>query len=331
VELEAPVVQSQREALSEIDGNLPRVIILSGPTGCGKTELSLILAKLIGGEVISADSMQIYRGMDIGTAKACEEEQALVHHHLLDIRDVSERFTVVDFFYEAKRAVESILARGRVPIFVGGSGFYIRTLLYGPPQGPASVPELREELEEELQIHGVEALYDQLQKLDPEYASRITCNDKQKVVRALEIIALTSNTVSSLSWGMSKRGLPFDCRCWFLYRPREVIYERIEERCEQMIDRGLIEEVEHLQKIGLEENLSASQAIGYKQTLKFLQTEQTDQDKEEYLQRFRQASRRYAKRQFTWFRKEPLFRWLDIELHDTEIAAEMVAQDYRAL
>ncbi len=329
MELDAPIYQTQMQPVSPLLEELPRVIVVSGPTGCGKTELSLILAELVGGEVVSADSMQIYRGMDIGTAKATPEEQEKIPHHLLDIRDVTERFTVVDFFYEAKKACESILARNRVPIFVGGSGFYIRTLLNGPPQGPASVPELREELEEEMQIHGVEALYAQLEKLDPEYASRITCNDKQKVVRALEIIALTGKKVSEHAWGLSKRGLPYDFRCWFLYRPREIIYERIDERCEQMVDKGIVEEVERLKVVGLEENLSASQAIGYKQTLAYLQTAQSEEDQKEYLRRFQQASRRYAKRQFTWFRQEPLFRWLDIELHDIEIAAEMIAKDYR--
>lgn len=306
----------------------PRVIIVSGPTAVGKSELAMELAKILGGEIVSADSMQIYRGMDIGTAKPSEEEQYLVPHHLIDIRNLADSFNVVDFFHEACRACDAIIARNRVPIVVGGSGFYIRSLLYGPPSGPSSVPEIRDEIEEEIEIHGVEAAYQRLKDIDPDYASRITSHDKQKILRALEIILLTGKRVSDHLWGAAKSAPRYDFRCWFLHRPREVLYARIDQRCEQMVEQGLIEEVEEL--TDLEKNISASQAIGYRQTLNFLKSERTNADREEYLRRFRQASRRYAKRQFTWFRSEPLFRWLDIELHDLEIAVDIIAQDYNA-
>jgi tRNA dimethylallyltransferase len=307
----------------------PRVIVLAGPTAVGKSELALELAKILGGEIVSADSMQVYRGMNIGTAKACEEDVHLVPHHLIDICDLSESFNVVDFFREACIAIQSIIARNRVPIIVGGSGFYIRSLLYGPPQGPSSVPEIRGEIEEEMEIHGVQAAYQRLKELDPRYASRITSNDKQKILRALEIISLTGKRVSDHPWGGVKFTPPYDFRCWFLHRPREVLYQRIDQRCDQMIDQGLVEEVEGLEDLAA--NLSASQAIGYRQTVAFLQGGQIAEDEKEYIRLFKQASRRYAKRQFTWFRSEPRFRWLDIELHDFEIALDIIAQDFNVL
>ncbi len=157
------------------------------------------LAQAIDGEIISADSMQVYKGMDIGTAKALPEERLLVPHHLIDIRQIHESFNVVDFYYEARQACQQIFDRGNVPIVVGGSGFYLHTLLYGPPSGPPSVPELRLSLEEEMERLGSEILFERLHQLDPQYAKTITKNDKQKIVRALEIMALTNKKVSKLS------------------------------------------------------------------------------------------------------------------------------------
>lgn len=308
-----------------------KVIILSGPTACGKTSLSLLLAEKLKGEIISADSMQVYRGMDIGTSKVSQEDQARIVHHLIDVRHVSEPFNVVDFYYEACQCIESITARDRTPIVVGGSGFYIHTLLYGPPQGPPSLPELRRTLEQEMEKFGSERLYERLTALDPVYAATITAHDKQKIVRGLEIITLTGEKVSKLQWNREKVASLYDFRCWFLHRPREALYPRIEERCEQMIEAGLFDELKELIKQGLNSNPSAAQAIGYRQVLDFLQTGQTEKDYKEFVKLFKQASRHYAKRQFTWFRKEPLFRWLNIEVHDMEIAMDMIIQDYQNL
>jgi tRNA dimethylallyltransferase len=305
-----------------------KVILLAGPTGCGKTALSLMLAEALCGEIISADSMQVYQGMDIGTAKVSFQDRERIPHHLIDIRHLQENFNVVDFYYEARQCCESILARGKVPIIVGGSGFYFRALLYGPPNGPPSIPEVRQQLEEEMKEKGSEVLFDRLKDLDPAYASTITNRDRHKIVRALEIITLTGEKVSKLSWKRDKTTLDYDFRCWFLYRPREILYKRIEERCEQMIKEGFLEEVKALENQGLCSNVSASQAIGYRQCLDYLQTAQTPQDFERFLHMFKTASRQYAKRQFTWFRKEPLFRWLNVEVHDFEIAMDMIIQDF---
>ncbi|NGX54635.1 MAG: tRNA dimethylallyltransferase [Chlamydiae bacterium] len=305
-----------------------KVILLAGPTACGKSEFSIEIAKAVGGEIVSADSMQVYRGMDIGTAKVSQGDQARVPHHLIDIRHLQESFNVVDFYYEARRACDSILARDRVPIIVGGSGFYFRTLLYGPPLGPPSIPEMREAIEEEMHRLGAERMYDKLKELDPDYAATITKNDRQKIIRALEIVTLTGDKVSNHQWKREQIIPDYKFYCWFLYRPRKLLYTRIDERCERMLDSGLLDEVRTLEKQGLRTNPSASQAIGYRQCLEYLDTPQTGEDYKQFVQDFKTASRHYAKRQFTWFRKESLFRWLNIEVHDFEISADLIIQDF---
>lgn len=307
-----------------------KVIILAGPTACGKTAFGLEMARMLQGEIISADSMQVYRGMDIGTAKIDLQTRLNIPHHLIDVRDLPESFNVVDFYEEAHQACREITARNRVPIFVGGSGFYLHALIYGPPSGPPSVPEIRQELEEEMEQKGTEVLYERLRKLDPKYASTITKNDKQKIVRALEIIQLSGKPVSRHSWKGKKKTHSFDFRCWFLYRPKNILNKRIDERCEKMVADGLLEEVKSLKGQGLLLNSSACQAIGYKQALEFLDSNQTSADYSRFMDSFKQASRKYAKRQFTWFRKEPLFRWLDLDMHDPEVAWDIIRQDFES-
>lgn len=320
------------EAKKQIPENLQkpkkRAIILAGPTGCGKSAFALSLAQAMGGEIISADSMQVYRGMDIGTAKPTLEERALIPHHLIDIRDITDSFNVVDFYFEARQSCQLVTGRDNAPIFAGGSGFYIHSLLYGPPSGPPSVPELRKTLEEEIEKLGSEVLFERLRQLDPHYAATITKHDKQKIVRALEIMTLTGKKVSKLSWKTRHKPQNYDFRCWFLYRPKEHLYRRIEKRCEKMLQEGFLDEVIALSKAGLKQNPSASQAIGYRQALDFLETEQTPEDYKRFVEQFKQASRNYAKRQFTWFRREPMFRWLDLDLHDPEVAIDMIRQDF---
>ncbi|MCC5831437.1 MAG: tRNA (adenosine(37)-N6)-dimethylallyltransferase MiaA [Chlamydiales bacterium] len=317
--------------IKDLSGLKPqKIILIAGPTACGKSDLSLILAEMLKGEIISADSMQVYRGMDIGTAKVSQEDQARIPHHLIDIRQIQESFNVVDFYFEARQCIDSILARSRVPIIVGGSGFYFRALLYGPPSGPPSISEVRERLENELELIGNEAMYEQLKEIDPAYAASITPNDRQKVIRALEIVTLTGERVSKNQWTRSKPLPDYAYHSWFIYRPREVLYPSIDMRCEQMLEAGLIDEVKELEKQGLRMNPSASQAIGYRQCLEFLATSQSEQEYKKFVRKFKTASRQYAKRQFTWFRKEPLFPWLNVDLHDLEIAADMIAQEFNS-
>lgn len=324
-------LEIQKQIPSNLQRKKKRVIVIAGPTCCGKSALAMNLAQAMDGEIISADSMQVYRGMDIGTAKATKEERLLIPHHLIDIRNIQENFNVVDFYYEARQACQQILDHGNVPIVAGGSGFYLHTLLYGPPSGPPSVPEVRKSLEEEIERLGSDVLYDRLNQLDPQYAKTITKNDKQKIVRALEIIMLTNKKVSKLSWKGRRRPQNYDFRCWFLHRPKDKLYERIDQRCDKMLQDGFIDEVRSLEQQGLRQNSSASQAIGYRQALDFLQTNQTPADYEKFVQSFKQATRHYAKRQFTWFRKEPLFRWLDVDMHDPEVVFDIIMKDYESL
>ncbi len=324
-------LEAQKQIPESFQRKKKKVIVIAGPTCCGKSHLAMELAQAMDGEIISADSMQVYRGMDIGTAKATLQERLLVPHHLIDTRNVKDGFNVVDFYYEARQAIQQIFERGNVPIVAGGSGFYLHALLYGPPSGPPSVPEVRKALEEQIEALGSEALYERLVQQDPQYAKTITKKDKQKIVRALEIMALTNKKVSKLSWKGRRRPQNFDFRCWFLHRPKEKLYERIDCRCDKMLSEGFLEEVVRLDREGIRENSSASQAIGYRQALDFLSTGLTHEDYEKFVKEFKQATRNYAKRQFTWFRKEPLFRWLDVDLHDPEIVFDLIKKDYEML
>jgi tRNA dimethylallyltransferase len=322
--IETPLEQKKKQDQGQ---RREGMLFIAGPTGCGKTEISILLAKAAGGEIVSADSMQVYRGMNIGTAKATLAQQAEVPHHMIDVVDITDHFSVVDFYYGAQEAIEDIQSRGKLPIIVGGAGFYLHSLIYGPPAGPPSVDSLRRQLEQRLQEEGADALYQQLQEQDPTYASTITPHDRHKIVRALEIIALTDAPVSELSWKGREPILHCPHRCWFLYRPRFSLYKRVEERCDAMIAEGLLDEVETLSEKGLRENSSVSQAIGYKQALAFLDSDRSDKSYARFIKEFKKASRRYVKRQFTWFRKEPLFQWVNVDLHDPEVVVDEMIKE----
>ncbi len=325
--LEGVALSVQEQLVSQAQFSSKKVIVLAGPTGSGKTAISLDLAEKLGAEIISADSMQVYRGMDIGTAKATPEEQARVPHHLIDIRDISEPLNVKDFYEEAMYAIRDILLRGRTPIVVGGTGFYIHALLYGPPQGPACDPEVRAMLKDEEERFGIELLYDKLTKIDPDYAKTVSAKDRHKILRALEIIEISGRRVSSFAKPKEIKSF-FDFRPWFIYWPREILYKRLEQRCDDMLRYGLLEEVVRLDRAGIRLNNTASQAIGYRQTLDFLDTARTPADYEEYVRQLKMASRHLAKRQFTWFRKEPAFRWLNLEEHSAQEAIDVILRDF---
>lgn len=305
-----------------------RILVIAGPTAAGKTQLSLTLAQAIGGEIISADSCQFYRGMDIGTAKVSPEERLLVAHHLIDFLDLDDLFNVAEFYKEVQLVCRDITLRGNVPIVVGGSGFYIHALLYGPPSGPPSVPAVRQLLERQMDELGSEVLYERLQILDPDYAATISEGDKNKIIRALEIMALSEKRVSEFPKANQLQEQEYDFRCWFIYYSRERLYSRIEMRCEEMLQKGFLEEVKELDRQGLRGNPSASQAIGYRQALEFLDSPQTKKDFEDFVFKFKKASRHFAKRQFTWFRKEPLFRWLNVDEYPLERLRELILQDF---
>ena len=306
-----------------------RVIIISGPTASGKTALSIQIARMLRGEIVSADSVQVYRGMDIGTAKAPLKERMNVPHHLIDICDLSTPFNIMEFYHLATQAIRGILARGAVPIVVGGAGFYLRSLFYGPPQGPPASIEVRQKLEKDIKKYGAKTLYEKLCMIDPKYGQTINHCDRHKIIRSLEIITLTGKRVSDFPTRViSNKPKEFDLRCWFIYFPKDPLFSRIEMRCDEIISQGFIEEVKGLIKLGLWDNASAAQAVGYRQCLKFLNSSQRSKDWECFVWEFKKASRRYAKRQFTWFRREPLFRWIDLDIYGYNKAIDMILQNY---
>ena len=321
-------VQLQGDLLKLFHPTSRRVIMLAGPTAVGKSALALALAERMGGEIVSADSIQVYRGMDIGTAKVSKSDLKRVPHHLIDIRDIHEPYNVMNFYEDAKRACFDILHRGKVPIIAGGTGFYLHTLIYGPPQGPPANPEMRKTLEEDYEKFGIEPLLQKLIEFDPVYAATITRNDVQKILRALEIIEVSGRPVSSFTWQHTQPEPYFDFRPWFLHMPRKDIYGLIDGRCDAMLEAGLLKEVVHLDRLGIRQNHTATQAIGYKQSLEYLDTAQTSQDYIAFVQKFKTASRHLVKRQFTWFRKEPLFRWLDVSTLSSEELLDTIISDY---
>jgi tRNA dimethylallyltransferase len=319
-------VQEQLLRLFTLKGR--RAIVLAGPTGIGKTSLSLHLAEMLGGEIISADAIQVYKGMDIGTAKVSKADRDRIPHHLIDICEITEPFNAYDFCHQAQTALEDIIARKAVPIVVGGTGFYIHSLIYGPPRGPPSDPLVRRKLEEEMDRLGNDFLFDKLHTFDPEYAATITRNDKHKIIRALEIIELSGKRVSDFSWKARPPSPLYDFRCWFLDMPRKILYERLSRRCDEMLEAGLLDEVVALDRLGLRQNATARQAIGYRQTLEFLDTGRASDDYRQFVEKFKQASHHLAKRQFTWFRKEPNFRWVDMTQISRDDLADLIASDY---
>ncbi|ANH78709.1 tRNA (adenosine(37)-N6)-dimethylallyltransferase MiaA [Candidatus Chlamydia sanziniae] len=305
------------------------VILLAGPTGSGKTEISLLLAPMVDGEIISVDSTQVYRGMDIGTAKVSWEARQAVPHYLIDICHVQEPFNVVDFYYEATQACQNILSRNKVPILVGGSGFYFHTFLSGPPEGPAADHQIRSQLEAQVEKHGLTFLYDELTLRDPDYAQTITRNDKNKIIRGLEIIQLSGKKVSEHSWSVAPKVSTEYCyRAWFLSPSKELLQHNIQSRCETMLKTGLLDEVKNLLFQGIRENSSAAKAIGYREWIEFIDKGEPEEFYSLVKQRFMSNSWQYTKKQRTWFKRYPIFRELPLTNLSAEAIAEKIAEDY---
>ncbi|AFS23290.1 tRNA (adenosine(37)-N6)-dimethylallyltransferase MiaA [Chlamydia psittaci] len=305
------------------------VILLAGPTGSGKTDVSLKLAPMIDGEIISVDSMQVYRGMDIGTAKVSWEDRQRVPHYLIDICHVQELFNSVDFYYQAVQACQNILSRNKVPILVGGTGFYFHTFLSGPPQGPSADCDFREKLDLYIQEHGLSLLYENLCLKDPEYARTITKNDRNKIVRGLEIIHLTGKKVSDHKWTREVGECrEYNCRGWFLSPPKELLRDTIQLRCQRMLEDDLIDEVHRLLKQGIRDNSSASKAIGYREWIEFIDQGSPAEAYEAVKQKFIANTCHYTKKQRTWFKRYPIFRELPTLGLTAETLAAKIAEDY---
>jgi len=286
------------------------VIVITGPTATGKTALSVELALRLGGEVISADSMQIYRGMDIGTAKVTPEEMRGVPHHLIDAADPGESFSVARWVEAAAAAGEEIFSRGRIPILAGGTNLYIDSLLSGRDFAERGEDDgaLRAALTAEYDRIGGEAFREKLRAVDPERAEKLHPSDRKRLVRAMEVYRLTGETITAHD--AYTKSLPprwRSLRIGLSYAKREDLYRRIDRRVEEMAENGLFGEVQRLLDGGLNPDCTAMQAIGYKEAVAALRGECTAA---EAVEAIRQNSRRYAKRQLTWLRRDPELHWI---------------------
>jgi len=306
-----------------------RIIAIVGPTASGKTEVAILVAEALGGEVVSADSMQVYRGMDIGTGKPTAEQRARVRHHLIDIIDPQEPFSVADYQQRAERAIEDIWSRGRQPLLVGGSGLYVRAVIDGLsfPMAPPD-PELRRRLTNEARARGAAALHARLASIDPCAASRIHPNDEKRIVRALEVYEQTGVPISRLQAVDRERRPRYNTRQFGLTWPRCALYQRIEERVDRMIEAGLVEEVRALLDRGLGEDLVPMRGLGYAQIIPYLRGQCTLAEAVRVLKR---DTRRFAKRQLTWFGADRRIEWLDMSgLGGPREAAELIVRKSEA-
>ena len=284
-----------------------KVVVITGPTAVGKSSLAIDLAIRFGGEVVNADSMQVYRGMDVGTAKTRVEERRGVSHHLLDVVDPDEEFNAAIFRRLSLPVLTETRDRGNIGFVVGGTGLYIKALLGGLLYCPEPDPQLRLELQGICEQEGTEVLHQQLRLLDPGAAEKIHPNDRVRIIRALEIMHSAKESLSSLMQDHAFKDRSFDSIKICLHREREDLYHRINQRCACMLEEGLIQEVEGLLKKGYASHLKPMQSIGYRHALHYLEGKW---DTEETLSQLRRDTRRYAKRQLTWFRADPEMIWL---------------------
>ena len=285
----------------------PKVVIISGPTASGKSSLGVELALALGGEIISADSMQVYRGMDVGTAKPTLEEQREIPHHLLDVVDPDEEFNAAIFRSMALPLVRKIRSKGKICLVVGGTGLYIKSLLGGLLKSPPADPRLRESLGLECENHGLTRLYERLRRLDPESAGKIHPNDRTRIIRSLEIIRLTNRRLSELSEEHAFGEKALRALKLYLKVDRDRLYHRINQRSAAMVKHGLIEETKVLLSKGYSPDLKPMKSIGYRHMIKYLEGTWSVAEATCNLQR---DTRRYAKRQLTWFRADPEVTWV---------------------
>ncbi len=287
------------------------LLVIVGPTAVGKTKLSIELAQLLGGEIVSADSVQVYRYLDIGSAKPSLKERNIVAHHMIDIVEPDVNFTVYDYQKKAAEVINDIHKRGMLPLLVGGTGLYIKALLDQYNFSGVKVnPRVRRRLEEKIRDNGNEHMYDILRNIDLSAAEKIHPNDSKRITRALEFYYQTGEPISR-QWERTKEKVsPYDPTIIGLTMERNKLYTQIDKRVEKMIEKGLHEEVKELLKKGYHSGLKSLQALGYKQMFEYLQGKRSW---EEAIALFKRDTRRYAKRQLTWFKADPRVYWLKIE------------------
>ena len=288
--------------------NKPKVIVICGPTASGKTSLSIQLAKQINGEIISSDSMQIYKEMNIGTAKPTIEEMDGIKHYLIDFVEPNQRYSVAEFKKDAEQAIVEILQKGKTPIIVGGTGLYVDSLIYGIEYQDIKLDEkYRKELEEIAENEGLENLYEKAKKIDSKAMEKISPNDKKRIIRVLEIYKATGKTKTEQEIESRKQEVKYDYKVFAINMDREKLYDRINKRVDIMIEQGLIKEVEDLLK-KYNEFPTAMQGLGYKEVVEHIEGKLT---KEEMIEKIKMETRRYAKRQITWFKKNKQTIWID--------------------
>lgn len=290
------------------------LIVLTGPTAAGKTHLSISLAKAVNGEIISADSMQVYKYMDIGSAKIRPEEMQGVKHYLVDELLPEEEFHIVRFQQMAKSAMEEIYAKGKIPILVGGTGFYIQAITKEIDFTQAQQEDgYRQELERTAEEKGKEYLHQMLEKVDPVSAQEIHANNVKRVIRALEFYHQNQSPISAHNQEQKEHETPYDLAYFVLNVPRELLYKRIDDRIDEMMQEGLLEEVKRLKEMGYHRGMVSMQGLGYKELLAYLDGEYP---LEEAIRILKRDTRHFAKRQLTWFRREKDTIWLNKEAYD---------------
>lgn len=301
---------------------MKNIIIIAGPTAVGKTDLAMATAKHYNGEIVSADSMQIYKYMDIGSAKPTEEEQREVKHYLVDEIDPRDEFSAAEYCKKAKSYINTIIKNGKQPIVSGGTGLYINTLIYDMDfSGVPDDKNLRTELEKLAELKGNQYIYEELKKIDPRAAETVHANNLKRVIRALEINRLTGKNMASFRSDPVKTKdykVKFIC----LNRDRQELYDRIDTRVDIMLNKGLIEEVEKLKQMGLNRNHISMQGIGYKEVIDFLDGIYSEEKMIEIIKR---NSRHYAKRQLTWFKRYKDVSWLDLSKYGTDKGSALEA------
>ena len=301
-----------------------KVIVICGPTASGKTKLSIEIAKKIGGEIASADSMQIYKDMNIGTAKPTTQEMQGIKHYMIDFISPNRRYSVAEYKKDALNAIEDIIKKGKTPIVVGGTGLYVNALIYGIeyPEIETDI-QYRDELEKIIEKEGLETLYHMAEKIDPEAISHISKNDKKRISRILEIYHSTGKTKTELEIESRKNGPKYEYLVFGINMDREKLYDRINKRVDIMIEDGLIQEVKEILS-KYREFPTAMQGLGYKEVVEYLNGITS---KEEMIEKIKRETRRYAKRQLTWFRKCENIKWID-GLNDIQNNIKIILEEY---
>lgn len=302
---------------------MKELFILSGPTGIGKTNISIKIAKNLNCEIISCDSMQIYKYMDIGSAKVSKDEMQGIPHHLIDIIEPNKRFSVVEYKMEAEKAIDEIISRNKLPMLVGGTGLYINSLIFNYTFTDAYKDDkYRSYLEKVASIHGRDYVHSLLKDIDEISYNKIHPNNLKRVIRALEVYKLTGKPFSSFN-DDNKYDIPYNIHYYVLNMDRAKLYERINKRVDDMIDNGLVDEVKKLKEKGYTSDMQSMKGIGYKEILYYLNGDISFEDAVDMI---KQGSRNYAKRQLTWFRRDPRVIWInkDDYKNDEEIANALI-------